>query len=220
MSGTPSPGTDLVVYGAGGMGQEVADLAISAGWRVMGFIDDDPELRGKQVLGLPVLGGRSWLAGGEVPVFVAVGAPASRKRVVGELGEMGVSEAGPLIHPTAYVGLGCAVGPGSVVAAGATLTADVQIGRYVIVNAGATVSHNSRLADFATVAPGAHLAGNTRVEEGADIGVGASVIQGLTVGPWSVVGAGAVVIEDVEADKTVVGCPARVIRTREPGWQL
>jgi sugar O-acyltransferase (sialic acid O-acetyltransferase NeuD family) len=220
MSGTPSSGTDLVIYGAGGMGQEVADLAILAGRQVLGFVDDNPELHGQEILGLPVLGDRSWLGGREVPVFVAVGAPASRRRVTSELHVLGVGESAALVHPTAYVGRGCEVGRGSVVAAAATLTADVHLGRNVIVNAGSTVSHNSRLADFATVAPGAHLAGNTLVGEGADVGIGASVIQGLSIGAWSVVGAGAVVIDDVEADQTVVGCPARVIATRPPGWHL
>ena len=202
------------------MGQEVADLAGSTGANVLGFIDDRPGLTGQTVLGLPVLGDRSWLAGRDAAVFVAVGSPAARRRVCGELRDLGIAESPALIHPAAYVGLGCRIGAGSVIAAGATLTADVQIGRYVIVNAGATVSHNSRLADFATVAPGAHLAGNTTLEEGADVGIGASAIQGLVVGAWSVVGAGAVLIGDVPSDTTVVGCPARVISTRDAGWQL
>jgi serine acetyltransferase len=33
------------------------------------------------------------------------------------------------------------------------------------------------------------------------------------------VGAGAVVIDDVAANTTVVGCPARVVSRRSPGWQ-
>ncbi len=201
------------------MGQEVADLACSAGIKVHGFVDDRADLIGREILGLPVLGDRTWLAGRDVPVFLAVGSPAGRKRVRVELRSMEIPEPPALVHPAAYVGLGCRIGAGSIVAAGATLTADVLVGRYVIVNAGATVSHNSRLADFATIAPGAHLAGNTTVEEGADVGIGASAIQGLTVGAWSVVGAGAVVIRDVAPNTTVVGCPARVIATRDEGWQ-
>jgi acetyltransferase-like isoleucine patch superfamily enzyme len=45
------------------------------------------------------------------------------------------------------------------------------------------------------------------------------VVQGLQIGAWSIVGAGAVVIDDVEANTTVAGCPARVIASRPAGWQ-
>ena len=43
---------------------------------------------------------------------------------------------------------------------------------------------------------------------------GATVIQGRRIGKNAVVGAGAVVIHDVPADTTVVGVPARVIRSQ------
>lgn len=216
---TASP-PELAVYGAGGMGQEIVDIATSEEevWRVVGFVDDSPGLAGASVLGTPVLGGKEWLKGRSVAVAVGIGSPAARRRAWSSLVSLGVAEPPCLVHRSAWVGRGCELGPGSIVAAGAVLTADVRLGRFVIINAGATVSHNSRLADFATVAPGAHLAGNTDVGEGSEIGIGASVIQGLHIGPWSVVGAGAVVIEDVPADTTVVGCPARVIASRDPGW--
>lgn len=200
------------------MGQEAADLAISAGWRILGFVDDDPELEGHSILGLPVLGNRAWLEGQRLSVAVAVGSPVARRKALAELATLGVVDTPPLIHRTAHIGLGCTVGQGSIIAAGATLTADVQIGSFVIVNAGATVSHNSRLDDFATVAPGARLAGSTTVREGADIGIGAALIQGLTIGEWSIIGAGAAVIHDVAPNTTVVGCPGRVTSTRPPGW--
>ncbi|MGH9056356.1 MAG: NeuD/PglB/VioB family sugar acetyltransferase [Acidimicrobiales bacterium] len=220
-------GCDIVVYGAGGMGQEVADLVLAAsaggaGWSLRGFLDDDPALRGQEVLGLPVLGGREWLAepaSRGVLVSLAVGAPAMRWRACEAVFSAGASPAPALVHPAAYVGLGCELGAGTLVAAGAVLTADVRAGSFVIVNAGATVSHNALLGDFATIAPGAHLAGNVYIGEGADIGIGASCIQGRTIGPWSVVGAGAVVVDDVAADTTVVGVPARVIAGRSRGWQ-
>lgn len=200
------------------MGQEAADLALSAGFNLLGFVDDGPALAGGNVLGLPVLGDRGWLRGREVAVVVAVGSPSARRRVCEDLTAMGVSDFPVLRHSTAYVGLGCDIGAGSILAAGAVLTADVTLGRFVIVNAGSTISHNSRIADFATMAPGAHLAGNTHAGEGCDIGIGASVIQGLEIGDWSVVGAGAAVIRDVEPNTTVVGCPARVVSNRDPGW--
>jgi sugar O-acyltransferase (sialic acid O-acetyltransferase NeuD family) len=224
MSSTMSSACDLVILGAGGMGQEVADIvnaAVADGtpWRLIGFIDDDPSLHGRDVLGLPVLGDHRWLSDHRVAVAIGVGAPAARSRAWAAAKSAGAVKAPTLVHPTAYVGLGVELGSGTVVGAQATMTADVVVGRFGIVNVGATVSHNARLGDFATVAPGAHLAGNVHLGEGADIGIGASVTQGNTIGEWAIVGAGAVVIGDVEANTTVVGCPARVVDSRPAGWQ-
>src|SRR5579864_958576 len=121
MNGIGPSDADLVIYGAGGMGQEVADLALSTGRQVVGFIDDRQDLIGQLVLGVLVLGDRSWLAGRQVEVCVAIGAPAGRRRASVGLKDLGVVQASALVHPTAHVGLGCSVGPGSVVSAGATL---------------------------------------------------------------------------------------------------
>ena len=56
----------VVVYGAGGHGRETAQLiedinAHRARWDVLGFIDDNPSLHGREINGLPVLGGIEWL---------------------------------------------------------------------------------------------------------------------------------------------------------------
>ena len=214
---------DLVILGAGGMGQEVADIVLAGAadgsrFRLIGFIDDDPALHGLEVLGLPVLGDHHWLSGRRAVLAIGVGAPAARRRVWAAAQSLGAVEAPALVHPAAYVGMGVELGEGTVVGAHATMTADVVVGRFGIVNVGATVSHNARLGDFATVAPGAHVAGNVCLGEGADVGIGASVTQGNTIGAWSIVGAGTVVIGDVEADTTVVGCPARIVDRRPAGW--
>ncbi len=176
-------------------------------------------MHGLEVLGLPVLGDHRWLSGHRAALAIGVGAPAARRRAWTAAQSAGAVEAPALVHPAAYVGLGVELGEGTLVGAHAAMTADVVVGRFGIVNVGATVSHNARLSDFATVAPGAHLAGHVHLGEGADVGIGASVTQGNTIGAWAIVGAGTVVIGDVEADTTVVGCPARVVDRRPPGWQ-
>jgi sugar O-acyltransferase (sialic acid O-acetyltransferase NeuD family) len=223
MSSSTSSACDLVILGAGGMGQELADIvsaAVADGtpWRLIGFIDENSSLHGRDVLGFPVLGDHRWLSAHRAAVAIGVGAPAVRRSAWAAALSVGAVNAPALVHPTAYLGLGVELGAGTVVGAQAVMTADVVVGRFGIVNAGATVSHNARLSDFATVAPGAHLAGNVHLGEGADVGIGASVTQGNAIGEWAIVGAGAVVIGDVEANTTVVGCPARVVDRRPAGW--
>lgn len=55
----------------------------------------------------------------------------------------------------------------------------------------------------------------TFVGYGASIGAGAVIRCGVTIGEWAMVGCGAVVLEDVPAGATVVGNPARIIRTKQ-----
>jgi UDP-2-acetamido-3-amino-2,3-dideoxy-glucuronate N-acetyltransferase len=52
----------------------------------------------------------------------------------------------------------------------------------------------------------------TRVCQGASLGSGAVILGGVAIGQGAVVGAGAVVRGDVQAQTTVAGVPARLVR--------
>jgi UDP-2-acetamido-3-amino-2,3-dideoxy-glucuronate N-acetyltransferase len=51
------------------------------------------------------------------------------------------------------------------------------------------------------------------VERGASLGSGAVILGGITIGATSTVGAGAVVTRDIAPNETVVGNPARPLRS-------
>lgn len=208
----------IVIFGCGGHGREMAALAermrqAGQGPGPAGFCDENPELAGSTVAGLPVLGQMDWArANKDSFSFVcAIGTPSSRRRAVERLDAMGVRWA-TLVDPDVPLGSDTRLGEGCMVCAGTRMTTNVRIGRHAIVNLGCTLSHDVELGDFATLACGVHLSGNVKVGEGAEIGVGANVIQGMSVGPWSIVGAGAAVISDIPPQVTAVGVPARVIK--------
>ena len=213
---------DLVIVGIGGHGREmlqcVADInAQGKHWNVLGFVDD--AMRLDEVGGFPVLGTTEWLRGRDCGVVVAIGAPAIRRRVVKSLTAIGVKDFATLVHPSAQVGKFVLLGAGCMISATAVITADVALGSHVIVNTGAVVSHDCRLADYATTGPQACLCGGVSLGEGVDLGAGCTLLPGVLVGDWAVVGAGATVISGVEANEMVVGCPSRVLRRRQAGWQ-
>ncbi len=52
---------------------------------------------------------------------------------------------------------------------------------------------------------------NVTIEDGAFIGLGATIMPGVTIGERAIVGACSLVREDVPADTTVVGIPARAV---------
>jgi UDP-2-acetamido-3-amino-2,3-dideoxy-glucuronate N-acetyltransferase len=57
----------------------------------------------------------------------------------------------------------------------------------------------------------------TFVKRGASIGTSATILAGITIGEGAIVGAGSVVTQDVPPFTVVMGNPARVARTLEPG---
>jgi sugar O-acyltransferase (sialic acid O-acetyltransferase NeuD family) len=214
---------DIVVFGTGGFGREVAELiedinAEAPQWNMIGWLDGNTDRWNSEIHGLPVLGDAAWLAAHpEVQVIVAVGGPAAKRRIVDSLG---VARFAILVHPSVRVRSRVQIAEGSIICEGTQLTTNIGLRRHTIVNIGCTIGHDCLLEDFSTVAPGVNISGNVRIGQGTDVGTGSKIIQGVTIGAWSIVGAGAVVSRDLPGNVTAVGVPAKVIKERAEGWQL
>lgn len=208
----------MLGLGAGGHAKVALDtLAAMGGFEVVGLLDPRQELWGRQVAGVPVLGGDDLLAerpGGARHVFLGLGAghETGPRRRLWERARADGYDVVTLRHPAAVVSPSARLGDGATLLATAVVNAGAELGANVIVNTGAIVEHDCRIGDHVHVAVGAVLASGVVVSEGAHVGAGATVLQGLSVGARAVVGAGAVVTHDVEPDVVVAGVPARVLR--------
>lgn len=207
--------TDLVIVGAGGFARETAAaVRASDEFRLLGFLDDDPSLHGRARGGVPVLGPAGLVGSLDAQVVVCVGNPhdyASRARLMYRLG-IRPARFATVIHPSAEVGAGCGIGPGSVLLAHVTLTADVTVGAHVAVMPQVVLTHDDVVGDFATIASGVRLGGNVHIGRGAYLGAGSLVREGVTIGDRSLVGLGSVVLRDVPPGEVWVGNPARYLR--------
>ena len=207
---------DIVIYGAGGFGMEVTWLIqdlnrVEPRWNLLGFIDDDETKYRKSFYGLEVIGGSNFFETLENPVDVAVaiGNPAQRNSIVGNLKRFQVNFP-TIVHPSVVYAPDLEIGAGSIIAAGSVLTVEIKIGNHVHIDTSCTIGHETRIHDYSRLNPGVTVAGNVEIGAGAYVGSGATIIQGLKVGANSVVGAGAVVVKDVEPGTVVVGNPARL----------
>ena len=207
----------LLIVGAGGHAQVVADVALSLARdgtqvEVVGFVDDNASLWNKQILGIPVLGPARMIPSCHFDALViGVGNNALRQQLACHWLQVGV-EFATLLHPSAIVAHDVSIGVGTVLCAGAIVNTGSSIGNNVILNTACSVDHHNRIGDYVHIAPGAHTGGDVHVAEGSLIGIGSVVMPQSSVAEWVTVGAGSVVTCHIAANQTVIGIPARLIK--------
>jgi sugar O-acyltransferase (sialic acid O-acetyltransferase NeuD family) len=201
--------TALIIYGGGGHGKSLIDLARLLGsYRLVGIVDDGIP-RGEKIMDLPVLGGSEVLpelfAQGVRLAVNAVGGIGNvqiRIKVFEKLAKAGfVCPA--LVHPRAFVEASAALSPGVQIFAHAYVGSQTRLGYGCIVNTGAILSHDCVLGDYVNISPGAILAGEVQVGAGALIGMGATINLQARVGAGARIGNGATVKQDVPEEGVV-----------------
>jgi len=151
----------------------------------------------------------------ERPVLVSMFSGRDRKRMVDRAFDKGFRSFPPLVDPTTILADNVNVAPGVFLNAGVIVGSSAHFLDYAIINRGASIGHHVRVEDYATLGPSVSVASRCVIGRYATIGTGAIIAPNVTVGSDAVVGAGTVVIRDVPEGATVVGNPARVIKTKE-----
>jgi sugar O-acyltransferase (sialic acid O-acetyltransferase NeuD family) len=206
----------VLIIGAGGHGQVVADTLMTASRHgaveyPCGYLDHDENLWGHVLLNLPVLGSideRDKF--NHDAVIIGIGDNITRRRLFALLSRSSERFV-TARHPNAVLSANCIVRHGTVVCAGVIVNAGACIGSNVILNTGCSIDHHAVIGDHAHIAPGARLGGGVTIGQGTLVGIGAIVLPGRRVGAWSVIGAGAVVTRDIPDGVMAIGSPARVL---------
>jgi acetyltransferase EpsM len=203
----------IVVFGAQGHAKVAVEAIERLGThRIAGFIAEGPLgfTSPYPMLGTDADAARLWKDIGPFDAHLAVGDTVIRRRIADRLAQQVPAMAFPaIVHPLARLATNAVVEPGAFVAIGAAVGADARVGRHAILNTNASIDHDCVLGDFAFAGPNAALGGSVIVGDGALIGIGAVILPNLKIGPGAIIGAGAVVVNDVPANTTVVGIPAR-----------
>ncbi len=204
----------IVILGAGGHAQVVADILLSmnrAGEAVIpvAYLDDDTTLKGKSYMSIPVAGSIADLPA--IPhdaVLLAIGSNRIRQQFHKILQAQGEQFA-IACHPTAVIARNVQLQDGCMICANVVINTGSNIGAHTILNTGCTVDHHNQIDDYSHIAPGVHIGGDVHIGEGALIGIGATVMPQRTIGDWCQIGAGAVVVHNINKGETAVGIPAK-----------
>ena len=199
---------EIIIFGAGGHGKAVIDLARACGYHVAALVDDGAPV-GSMVLGVPVAGGAACLPelrGRGLSVAVnavgGIGRPAARQKVFDLLSAAGFALP-TLVHPRAVIEPSATLDEGIQVLALAYVGSAAQIGFGSLLNVGVIASHDVVLERINNLSPGAALAGGVRLGAYTQVGMNATLNVNVNVGSNCIIGNGATVKKDVPPDTRV-----------------
>ena len=205
---------DLVIYGAGGLGREVAEIVRRINerhrfWNLLGFVDDGNA--GGDIGGYLLLGGMSYIKsfGRPLDVAIAIASTKAKRRIYGELKQLQNIRFPNVIDVDVTLSSRIDMEEGVIISHFCSVSVDTHLGRCVFLNTGTHVGHDVIIGDFCSVMPSVDISGNVTVGEETLIGVGSVILQGKKIGAHSVVGMGSVVTAGVPDNCTVLGNPAR-----------
>jgi len=203
----------LAIFGAGGHGRVVAEIALLSGWEPVDFYDNGSGSN-SQLDGFSIQGSYETLSE-KFDYYdgfhVAIGANDIRLSILRNLKEQ-KRKCPNIIHPSAIISKSSVFGCGVCVMPQVVVNSFCKIGDGAILNTAATVDHDCEIACGVHISPGVHLAGGVFVGERTWIGIGASVINGVKIGHDTTIGAGSTVISDIPSGVTAVGVPSKIIK--------
>jgi sugar O-acyltransferase (sialic acid O-acetyltransferase NeuD family) len=201
----------LVIFGAGGMGREAADLArrneaLRGRYAEIVFAADQPK---------GPVDGRTVLAAEQIAVddeiCLALGRGVDRRRLAERFTDRAFAH---VAAATAIVSSSARIGSGALLCDYSLINNGVVIGDHFQANVFAQVSHDCRIGDFVTLGPRASCNGWVEIGSGVTIGAGAILRNGsrdrpLRIGEGAVVGMGALVVGDVAPGVAIFSPPGR-----------
>lgn len=207
----------LLVYGSGGFGKEVVDIAerindATPRWSGIAFVDDFRETG--QYYGVPLHRIESVLeiwGAEDCEVVVAVGEPSVRSRLFGSLRARGLKLA-TLVDPTSVISRSASLGMGVIVTSYCSVASSAVVGDNVVLNAKAIVGHDVKIGADTVVSSMVNVGGACTIGACSYIGMAAQIKQGLSVGDRTIIGMGSMVHDSVGDDLIAMGNPARPMR--------
>ena len=208
---------DLVLYGAGGSGREIARLvekvnAVTPKYKLIGFIDDNSAIWGQVFNDVPVLGGFDWLVEhkDKVRCCVTSGIVKVRELICHKCDEVGVMFE-TLIDPSASIGRTVEIGRGCIVNENCELTVNIKVGDFVYLNSDSCLGHDDIIGDFTILNPHVQVSGSCIIGRGVTVGGMTFFAPKAKVGDYAVVAPGSIVYGRVKENTHVMGNPAHKI---------
>jgi len=210
----------LFIYGAGGLGREVYDLACRINkkkkkWNEISFIDDireEESLDGIKIYKFT----KALVQNGNSEFIVALGEPNSREKLFNKLKEKNLKLA-TLIDPTAIISPSSIIEEGVIISPWVIVANKAQISANCLIQTYVNIGHDIKIGKHSVFSSCVCPGGLDNFGEKVYIGMGSIIRDKLNIGDNVIISMGSSVFSDVQSDVIVMGNPARVIRKNEEG---
>lgn len=207
----------LGIYGAGGLGREVFELARIINdkknkWSEILFIDDKKEIDNPR--GLRHFTSKNISASiknTEIEVVIAVGEPSLRKNIYKSLINNKMNLA-TLIHPDNYIPKSTSIGEGTIICNFSSITCDINIGKNVYIHPNTCIGHDSAVGDHSVISSYVDIAGNCSIGECSFLAINVCMRQNISIGYNTIVGMASVVHRNIPDNIIAMGNPARALK--------
>lgn len=208
---------DIVIYGAGGFGREIACLINlinekESQWNIIGFLDDNPELKGTSNEYGTVLGDAEWLNVCDKPIAaaIAVGNPQAVESIAQKV-------TNPLVeYPNLYAPSvtfldkeSLKIGKGNIFCTNCFVSCNVTVGDFNLFNGYIPIGHDAVIGDCNVVMPSCNISGGVKIGNTNFLGVQSVVLQYVTIGNNTRIGANSVVTRKTKDGYLYIGNPAK-----------
>jgi len=208
---------DIAIFGAGGFGREIACLINRINkdepetWSLLGFFDDDQNLKGTSNEYGKVLGDMEALNNWDKPLnlVIAVGNPTILEQLVDKIHNTNISFPN-LIDPNVEFmdKERVKMGRGNVFCMRCTISTNVTFGDFNLLNVAVGVGHDASFGNCNVLMPNVNISGGVQVGNGCLFGVKSTVLQYLKVGDNVKVGANSLLMRNAKSDNLYFGTPA------------
>lgn len=150
-----------------------------------------------------------------VNVFVSVGSPTLKEKIVENIINITNFHFPTIIHPDVSYDRRVErvkFGQGVIICSKSILTTDIKIEPFVHVNLACTIGHDCIIGAYSTISPGVNISGNVNLKRNTFVGTNATILENITIISNVIIGAGATVSKSLIEPGTYVGTPAKRIK--------
>lgn len=210
---------DIAIFGAGGFGREVACLIrlineslVKPRWNLIGFFDDNADLKGTINEYGEILGGRTELNAWETPldIAIAIGTPKVVKLVAESITNPMVDFPSIIAPSVTWLDKdNVRIGKGNLFCSGCLVSCNVEIGDFNVFNGYIPIGHDTKIGNYNVIMPSCNISGGITMGDCNFMGVKSAVLQYLKIGNNTRIGAGSVVMRNTKDGYLYIGIPAQ-----------